>query len=272
MTDIELLRELGLSMQAAAKLLRVSRQVLHRALTQTPDTSRRGVAKTNTEASKNYFNADRLLTLWRAHVEKGDARGANLIRDVVIERHREVGEMIAPYAEKTGVLEHFKFSEGWVFSREPLEIHYPVFRRGMKTHLQSTERRLVYFVPNNDVADQLLAVLRVASDGNLNEVYIVVTAAVSLCPHWFVIFAPSGVRKDSEEIFVGITPDPPHGTKIWEQMVKVPQSYFRNARDTLMQAGLLDAHDRFKLPSQKISMAGSHPNFTIFYPELEVSR
>ena len=53
----------------------------------------------------------------------------------------------------------------------------------------------------------------------------------------------------------------------WKRVVRVPQSYFQNVCDTLMQAGLLDASDRFKLPAKNVVGGGLVPQFKIFYPE-----
>jgi hypothetical protein len=272
MTDVELLQQLNLSIPVAAEIIGISRQVLHRALKPHDGVSgRRGVAKSNPSSANYYLNADRLLAIWRHYVENGDARAANLIRDIVIERHPGVGEMIAPYMERTDDPESIHFSECWIFSREPFEIHYPEFRRKVKSQLQSVERRLVYFVPSADVASKLLTVLQVASDGRLNHVYIVITSAVLLCPHWFVAFIPSDQRGKPDEVLAGVMPEPPAGKESWEQTVKVPENYFRNARDTLMQVGLLDARDRFRLPSTRDVGGGALPEFIIYYPDVEAS-
>lgn len=274
MKDTELLEQLDLSIADAAKIIKISRQVLHRGLKEDDVSKRRGVVRSDKSSTTtaHYLNADRLLALWHHFVAKGDEHAADLIRDVMIERHPEVGEMISPFAENVGSPKGVRFSECWVFSGEPLEIDNLEFREGMKSHLQAAERRHVYFVPTEAVASQLLAVLQVASDRKLKEVYIVVTSAVFLCPHWFVLFDFQVDGGKTHNIFAGVMPEPPEGQEIWKQVVKVPDSYFRSARNTLMAAGLLDARDRFNPLSKHRRGDSTLPEFTLYYPSAEVSK
>jgi hypothetical protein len=274
MKDTELLEQLDLSIADAAKIIKVSRQVLHRGLKEDDVSERRGVVKSDKSSTTtaHYLNADRLLALWHNFVAKGEERAANLIRDVMIERHPEVGEMISPFAENVGSPRGVRFSECWVFSGEPLEIDNLEFREGMKAHLQASDRRHVYFVPTEAVANQLLTVLQVASDRKLREVFIVVTSAVSLSPHWFVLFDFQVDGGKTHKVFAGVMPEPPEGQEMWRQVVKVPDSYFRSARNTLMAAELLDAHDRFNPHSKRRKGDSPQPDFTIYYPRTEVSK
>jgi predicted transcriptional regulator len=276
MTDKELVHQLGLDIQEVADLLGVKRPVVSRALSEVKP-SRRGTAPGKSgslKQRKHYFNLDRLLALLRYFQAKSDEKSkvsANLLRKTIEERHPEAAELIKGFLLTAQKVKDFVFSEAWIFSREPLEVHYTDFRQGMKVHLQHEKRRLVYFVPSKEVAAKLIAALRVAAEGEekLIQVFVVITTAVLLSPHWCIVFVPSARNDGTDDVLVGVMPEPPEGKRIWEEaLVKVPGSYFRDVRDTLMQAGLLNASDRFKKPATRNVGGGAIPEFEIYYPQI----
>lgn len=271
MTDRELLVKLDIGFAETAGIIGVKRQVLHRAVSETPPEGRRGVARKLEEAegvAQNYLNADRLLAMWRHFFDAGNHRAANLIRDEIAVRHPRLSKMISPYEVQPEDPDEFQFHEVWILSVEPLELHHPAFRQKMGKPLKEQGKRLVYFVPSDDVASELLTVLRVAADGKLKDVFIVVTAAVLLCPHWFIAFIPTNAE-GHDQVLAGVLPDLPEDLPTLKRVVRVPETYFRNVQRTLMQAGLLDARDRFKLPPKSVVGGGAIPQFRIFYPDMK---
>jgi hypothetical protein len=273
MNDTELLKGLDLGFEDAAKIIGVRRQTLYEGVTAKDGRStdkRRGGSRpqANSVVAASYLNADRLLAIWNHFATHEDWSRANIVRDALVARHPKLEKLIAPYeVSGTDSPSDFNFSEVWIFSREPIEIQSPAFRQEMSAPLKEDKKRLIYFVPSDEVASRLLTVLRVTAGGDMKEVYIVVTTAVLLCPHWMVAFIQSANGED--EVLAGVMPEPPKGMEFWKRVVRVPQRYFPNVCDTLMQAGLLDASDRFKLPAKSVVGGGGLPQFQIFYPEIK---
>jgi hypothetical protein len=280
MNDTELLKALGLGFEDAAKIIGVRRQTLYEGVTAKDGRStakRRGGSRSQTDnaVAASYLNADRLLAIWNSFASREDWGRANIVRDALVARHPKLEKLVAPYeVGGTDSPSEFNFSEVWIFSREPIEIKSAAFRREMSKPLKDAEKKLVYFVPSDEIAARLLTVLRVAADGDLKKVFIVVTNAVLLCPHTVVAFVSS--KDGQDEVMAGVMPEPPKGTEVWKRVVRLPMkadsddvqmNYFKDVCDTLMQAGLLDAGDRFKLPVTPIVGGGGIPQFKIFYPE-----
>lgn len=280
MNDTELLKSLDLGFEDAAKIIGVRRQTLYEGVTAKDGRStakRRGGYRSQTESTvaASYLNADRLLAIWNFFASREDWSRANVVRDALVARHPKLGLLIAPYQwPRIDNPSDFPFSELWVFSREPIEINSAAFRQQMSEPLKNPAKKLVYFVPSDDIATELLNVLLVAAARDLKMVFIVVTNAVLLCPHTVIAYVPS--KDGPDEVKAGVMPQPPTGTEVWEQVVSLPMkaegrevkmNHFKDVCKTLMQAGLLDASDRFKLPVTPIVGGGGIPQFKIFYPE-----
>lgn len=249
MNDTELLEKLKLKFTEAAEIVNVSKQAMNREV------------KKGVETGKPYLNADRLISLWKHFSDKKDFLKADTVRDVVHERHQGIAALIAPYSSRHPVA-GFNFEEGWIFSSNPLELQFPKFRQSMKEFLNSEKHRLVYFVPTSKIAETLKSMLTTTCGSELTNAFIVVTSAVYLCPHWFVMFAPD------DKITAGVMPDLVIDSGEEVEIVHVRHTYFENVRDTLIRAKLLDENDRFRLPLEQPAQFEGDPEFSIFYPKV----
>lgn len=185
----------------------------------------------------------------------------NKLYQEIIRRHPRI-ESLHPYQMVLKDVSDFSFDEAWVFSAQPFEIVDSHFADKMEVHLRDPKRRLVYFVGEQNTAVDLKFALSASVGGEnfLQEVYIIVTTAVFMSPHWCMIF------RNGLAPWAAVKPD--YQDDDTTHLVQLPKADRHPVFSLLKRAGMLDRNNRFQLPSARRvgGEACFTPIFEIFYP------
>ncbi|ACB74465.1 hypothetical protein [Opitutus terrae] len=158
--------------------------------------------------------------------------------------------------------QQFPFEELWVFSSRPIEVRDPMYARKMAPLFENPERRIVYFVPDVKIAEQLKGALTQAIGRELDTLSIVLTEAVLLAPHW--ILRHRGRRGEAPIVEGYIELQSSRREEIERTFLRLPQEHVNNVIGVFQTLGVLDVDFRYKPPSAPIAGKTGLPHLSVF--------